>query len=48
MVMRAVAMAMVTMWAMATATRLAGNKEEKAEGSKGKCNGNESDRRKRG
>jgi hypothetical protein len=33
--MRALATAMATMWEMATATRLAGNKEGKGNGSKG-------------
>ncbi len=45
MVTRATVMAMgtatVTMWAMAMATRLAGNKESKGEGGKGNDTGNE-------
>ncbi len=40
-VTRVVAMAMPTMRAMATATRLAGNDERKGKGGKGKCNGDE-------
>ncbi len=41
-VMRAGAMkaAMATMWAMVTATKLAGKEEGKGKGGKGTCNGN--------
>ncbi len=35
------AMVRATTWAMATATRLAGDKEGKCKGGKGNCNGNE-------
>ncbi len=38
---RAAATAMATMWAMATATRLAGDEEGKGKGSKGKCDSDE-------
>ncbi len=50
MVMRAAAAAtaMATMWAMATATRLAGNREGKGMDGKGKCNGNEGGGQQRG
>ncbi len=41
-VTRAAAPAMPTMWAMATATRLAGDDERKGKSGKGKCNGDES------
>jgi hypothetical protein len=34
------AMVIATTWAMATATRVAGNKEGKCKGGKGNCNGN--------
>ncbi len=40
--------ATTTMWVMAMATRLAGNKEGKGKGSKGKCDGNEGGGHKRG
>jgi hypothetical protein len=47
-VTRAAAMAMATMWVMATVTRLVGNKEGKGKGGKGKCNGNEGGGHQRG
>ncbi len=37
----AMATAMLTMWAMATVTRLVGDYERKGKGGKGKCDGNE-------
>jgi hypothetical protein len=40
-VTRAAVAATATMWAIAMATRLAGNKEGKGKGGKGKCNGDE-------
>jgi hypothetical protein len=40
-VMRAAAMATATMWAMVMVTRLAGNKEGKGKGGKGKCDSDE-------
>ncbi len=45
MVTRAVATATATIWTMAMVTRLAGNKEGKGTGGKGKCDGNEGGRR---
>jgi hypothetical protein len=39
--MRVAVMAKATMWAMVMATRLAGDKEGKGKGGKGKCDGNE-------
>jgi hypothetical protein len=44
----ALAMAMATMWEMAAATRLAGNKEGKWEGGKGIGDGNEGGSQQRG
>ncbi len=41
-------MTMATMWAMATAMRLAGDKEGKGKGGKGKCDGDEGGGRRRG
>ncbi len=41
MVTMAVTMMTATMWAMATVTRLVGNKEGKSEGGKGKFDSNE-------
>jgi hypothetical protein len=46
--MRALAMATVTMWAMVTATRLAGNKEGKGKGGKSNGDGNEGGGQQRG
>ncbi len=46
--MRAAATATVTTWAMAMVTKLAGDKEGKGEGGKGKCDGNEGGGRQRG
>jgi hypothetical protein len=48
MVMRAAATVTATTWAMATVTRLAGDKDGKGEGCKGGCKGNEGGRRQRG
>jgi hypothetical protein len=48
MVMRVAAMAIATMWAIGTVIRLAGNKEGKGEGGKGKCDGDEVGRHQRG
>jgi hypothetical protein len=45
---RVMAMAIATTWTITTATRLAGNKEGKAEGSKGDGDGNEGGRQQRG
>ncbi len=47
-VMRVATMATATMWETEMATRLAGNKEGKGKGGKGKCNGNEGDWHQRG
>ncbi len=46
-VTRAAAMAMMTAWAMAMVTRLAGKEEGKDEGGKGKRDGDEGGRRQR-
>jgi hypothetical protein len=48
MVTRVAATAMATIWAMGTATRLAGYEEGKGAGGKGKCEGNETGGRQRG
>ncbi len=45
---RALATATATMWAMATAMRLAGNKEGKHKGSKSNGDGDEGGRQQRG
>jgi hypothetical protein len=45
---RAIAMAKLTKWAMAMATRLAGNREGKGKGGKGDGNGNEGGGQQRG
>jgi hypothetical protein len=44
----AVTMARVTRWVMVMVMRLAGDKEGKGEGDKGKCNGNEGGGHERG
>jgi hypothetical protein len=48
MVTRAAATATATMWAAVMATGLAGNKEGKGKGGKGKCNSNEGGGHQRG
>ncbi len=48
MTTRVMVMVKATMWVMAMAKRLAGNKEGKVKGSKGDCNDNEGGGRQRG
>ncbi len=48
MAMRALATAMVAMWAMAMTTRLAGNKEGKGKGGKSNGDGDEGGGQRRG